>query len=962
MKINKALDKLNYFFVYLIFLAILFFVNYPVVAQIKMLRMGSDEYNILAIAAYFSGTDWSSYSASINAYHGFGGAVFYMPLFWIFDDAVLIYKLSLVINIFVLAIVPVISYYIMTHFWKIENIKALMVSICISLYPYYLVSNKHTWSENSVILVTWLNLLLVLKVFEKANTDKAFWWQALYALVAGYSYMVHGRCIIYVVTAPLLILLANGYAKREKILNSKKICQLAVLLLILAGFYIINSSVINLLKDNLWKASELRNTMSSLAGNRIAYLFDIKSIITMCKMAFGQFFYIFIATLGIAFMAFVLMGQDLITSIKSKSMQNRSIYTYTAVYMFVVYLGSLAISILGLISGVTSGKQRRDYIIWGRHTEPLLPVLIMLVFVYFLTKKITKKHIRYFLLCIAFVIIGFVRLALPLYTGMTSSGHSSIVSILFWFRWDFLFFGEQEAVTRVIYISLLMLIISITFVLLLKKKKVTIVCLLIAVQSIASFAYVSKEVTIKTADDAWARVEGLSSFLNTYDIKPETVYYLSAKDRYPSEMQIVLGNSKLTLLYDPLEASNVYWERLTNRDSLLIIDTSHFTNLCKKQQFDSDIYDEAKYIEIDGNKTLIFLDKAYIEEVEKKGVILIPLKEELDIQKDIATIGRTYLKDGMLYFNWTNSGFTFNFNGEGSVKALMHSDNLYDDPNHNAYVVVYVDGERKADIELSEQEMEVVLAKKLKEGEHTIRVVKRTNGRSSTAAVSKVVLDTGSTVLPPNVEENNPRKIQFVGDSIMVGMGSLSEKEDKDYSTKTEDGTVTYTALAAEYFGAENHTIAISGRGIVANNNNSDPEMIAPFMYEYTDWNNVILWDHKNYEPNVVVINYGTNDKQANVSNEDFVEGVKVFIEQVRSANPSSAIIYSYGFMGDSYETQIEQVINMFNENGDSNIFYLHLKPVTFSEKGLAGHPTAEAHAKRAEVLIEKIKEVTGWE
>ena len=326
----------------------------------------------------------------------------------------------------------------------------------------------------------------------------------------------------------------------------------------------------------------------------------------------------------------------------------------------------------------------------------------------------------------------------------------------------------------------------------------------------------------------------------------------------------------------------------------------------------------------------------------------------LNLDNDVKFLGRTYTNNGIRYFNWTNGGFEFNFKGTGAA-CTLHSNNATG--SNTVYLYVYIDGVYSKTVTLSTYKTSVVLATKLSDTTHTVRLVKRTNGRSSTAGVSRIWLEKGGTILQENAPSS--RKMQFLGDSITVGYGSLNPNGYTSWSTSTEDGTITYAALTAKHFSADNHTIAISGRGIVKNYG-GDTTDYAPALYEYTDWRNHTQWNHKNYVPDVIVINYGTNDKSAGVTASEFKAGCKAFIKQVRADNPTSIIIYAYGFMGNSYASQVSAAVSELNASGDKKIYYLALSPITAAEKSI-GHPNGSAHQLRAQTLINKVAAVTGW-
>jgi len=336
----------------------------------------------------------------------------------------------------------------------------------------------------------------------------------------------------------------------------------------------------------------------------------------------------------------------------------------------------------------------------------------------------------------------------------------------------------------------------------------------------------------------------------------------------------------------------------------------------------------------------------------------IPAERLVDIENDVKWLGRTYVADNRHYFNWTHSGFEFNIDGTGATALLSSSC-----PSSNkTYLKIYVDGVETETIHMTAPVMTVTLAEGLSDGPHTIKVVKRTNGRSGTAALMKLWVDEGTEILKPNKPAT--RKIQFLGDSITVGYGSMDWLSPSAWSTDSEDGTITYAALTSKYFGADNHTIAVSGRGVIWNTGSSkDTANHAPLMYEYWDWNDHKQWNHSLYQPDVVVINLGTNDR-GNITNDadhtTFKNAVYNLIAQVRKDNPNAHIIWAYGAMGDSnnVESDIKAMVAKHNSEGDSKVSYITLTKGTTC----LGHPTSAAHQTCATELIAKVKEVTGWD
>lgn len=330
-----------------------------------------------------------------------------------------------------------------------------------------------------------------------------------------------------------------------------------------------------------------------------------------------------------------------------------------------------------------------------------------------------------------------------------------------------------------------------------------------------------------------------------------------------------------------------------------------------------------------------------------------------DLEKDVLFFGRTYKKSNIQWFNWSGSGFSIRFKGS-AVAAEFYSD--APDVKNMAYLKIYVDGQEQKDILLKEDTQIVMLAEGLDaDQEHTIEVRKRTNVRSSSAGVGRIVLMDG-TILEP--EKPKDRLIEFLGDSLTVGyVASKDGKAAKAWSTTTEDVTATYCPQIAQAFDAQYQVVAVSGRGIVRNNG-GDQDVLFPEIYRELDpyHNPTVEYDFAR-QPDVIVINLGTNDESeanAQLPEEEFRRGLYDFLKEVRQYHPDAQILYTYGLVRVKLSKAIEEVVQQLQKEGDEKIHYLQLEQCQKWELNL-NHTVATAYPSRGEAIIDKIRSITGW-
>ncbi len=328
----------------------------------------------------------------------------------------------------------------------------------------------------------------------------------------------------------------------------------------------------------------------------------------------------------------------------------------------------------------------------------------------------------------------------------------------------------------------------------------------------------------------------------------------------------------------------------------------------------------------------------------------------LDIENDVRWFGRTYVKDGKHFFNWSASGFEFSFKGSGATAKIASS---FPNSSNKAYIKIYIDGIEQKDVSIIGTTQTVTLAKNLDpQKEHTVRVIKRTNARSSSTALVSLTLTDGEKLAPPEKKE---RLIEFIGDSVTVGYSTVAGNS-TTWSTSTEDTTKTYVTQIADAFDADYTVTAISGRGIVLNTDGSNTLLFSEIYPALDIYNNPGVEYDFSEQPELIVINLGTNDaNNPSLTSYEFRVGLKAFLKMVREKNPNAEILYAYGILSTGFTEDMRAVISELNGEGDDKISFMTLSPCTSGEKSI-GHPKASAYVSRGEAMIEKISELTGWQ
>lgn len=344
--------------------------------------------------------------------------------------------------------------------------------------------------------------------------------------------------------------------------------------------------------------------------------------------------------------------------------------------------------------------------------------------------------------------------------------------------------------------------------------------------------------------------------------------------------------------------------------------------------------------------------------------------------------GRTLedTENKMRYFNWTCSGFEFKFYGKKAEAEILTQTMMVRGEGLSPWVMVLVDGSEEPYklIELKEGNQKYTLFESDVAGEHTIKVLKRTEAGHSKNALSAINITGNGGLI--KLDQNEKYKIEFIGDSITCGYGNEASKIEDPFKPHQENGWEAFAAKTAKYLQADFNCVSISGIGVYSNytdSNNRITNLTMPQIYQYADayleeWQGkktYTPWDFESYKPNLIVINLGTNDlsyinydkkNRVNVFNEYYSN----FIKQVRALNGKDVKILCT-ILDNNIDKGIliENAVKAYKqETKDPNIETLIFKsPLPEDGIGSQSHPTIKTHEKMAQQLTDKIRAWLGW-
>lgn len=242
--------------------------------------------------------------------------------------------------------------------------------------------------------------------------------------------------------------------------------------------------------------------------------------------------------------------------------------------------------------------------------------------------------------------------------------------------------------------------------------------------------------------------------------------------------------------------------------------------------------------------------------------------------------------------------------------------------------------------------------------------------------------------------EDKAYKIEFIGDSITSGEGSIGAMQEQDWISMWFSTSNNYAVMTANALNADYHIISQSGWGVLSGWDNN-PYSALPLYYDKVcgllngEKNKALganeTYDFASWQPDVIVINLGTNDSGAfnspewkdevtgkiykNRLNEDgtyneedlnaIKEAMIDFLMKLRSYNQKAQLVWAYGMLDIPMETTICSAIEVYQaKTNDQAVSYLRLPNTTNETIGARWHPGVKAHEEAAKVLKEYLNKL----
>lgn len=307
---------------------------------------------------------------------------------------------------------------------------------------------------------------------------------------------------------------------------------------------------------------------------------------------------------------------------------------------------------------------------------------------------------------------------------------------------------------------------------------------------------------------------------------------------------------------------------------------------------------------------------------------------------------------------WSGSALEVRFRGSAlNVLLKEKGEDLYQ---------VIVDGVPTTQLVTNEHQTLYRVVEGLSDAPHVVELFKRTEPLVGSTQFLGLQLPAGAALLPPPAAPT--RRIELIGDSITCGYGNEGKDQNQHFSPLTENNYLAYGAVAAREMHAEYVCIAWSGRTMW-------PTFTIPEIYDRTLPDDpTSRWDFSQWQPDVVLINLGTNDFRQHVPDQaKWTAAYRAFLKHVRTNYPKAQIYCAIGpMMSDSYpvgmhalstlRTFITEMLAAEHKDGHAQEHFIEFAQQK-EQDGLGAdwHPSVKTDHIMAAKLCAALRSDLGW-
>jgi hypothetical protein len=353
--LKKSFTKYRYAFIFGIILLVYF--EYCI-GRIYGFTYFPDEFGYWTYAASMSGYDWSDI-ASLGSYYSYGYSLVLFPIFKLFTDAVMAYRVAVGLNYVLIGVSYILIAWLGRKLLKLSKDESYIAAAVAALYPGMLFYAKSTMVETMLSVMYIVICTLIYYYIDNNRTGTLILITA--SLV--YIYFLHMRAVGILAAGIITILVY----KARKILKPQNILKAFIGLIALVAIIATGVFLKNWLQGTLYSDNNMLS-VNDYSGQfwKFRIIFTKDGILDFIEGLAGKILYMGLATYGLAWFGLAYSARN---SLKIKYDKHNVIYIF-------IILSTIFELIINTIFNIH--PQRVDGVTYGRYHEFVFPILMIL--------------------------------------------------------------------------------------------------------------------------------------------------------------------------------------------------------------------------------------------------------------------------------------------------------------------------------------------------------------------------------------------------------------------------------------------------------------------------------------------------------------------------------------------------------------------------------------------------------
>lgn len=308
--------------------------------------------------------------------------------------------------------------------------------------------------------------------------------------------------------------------------------------------------------------------------------------------------------------------------------------------------------------------------------------------------------------------------------------------------------------------------------------------------------------------------------------------------------------------------------------------------------------------------------------------------------------------DGSVRFGYPGVAFFLEF--EGKMLSFEASSS-----GTKSVLEVRLDGGAPQLVALTPAPRQVLLIDAAQSARHSVEIMHRSETWDGIVSIRQFSYDgqlrAGAALAP--------RKLLLLGDSVTCGE-AIDRVADAGKTSTWSNPRLSYGMLTASALHAQVALVCYGGRGLVRSWTGKTDELNLPDFYQLAiaDPANPVPWDHRRYDPDVIVCAIGTNDFKIGIPERDaYVQAYVALVRTLLRTHRQAQIVLTEGAIldGDKKAALSAYLVETLKRVGDGRVHIVRSQHYPGDASDV--HPTAAQHAQMARDLTSQLQAILHW-